>query len=240
MPQPYSRARSRGALNIGAKAAEARPTLAIAAADVIASYSILETYLVRLFVAMSGSNARAASAVFAEVRAQAFQRSALQAVADNVFQADLEFRELVAVALELAEKAAKPRNRIAHWAWAYDDALPDVLLFVDPRALTNLHVDTSEWGSAIREAAKIRAKTEDVSLPGLPSIDHDRVLMYTAEDFRTAQASIGEVIEVAGLLGMIADINHPVVNARVRPQLLAQPAVARELARLRKDRQSDP
>jgi hypothetical protein len=232
MPQPLSSIPSATKITLGlgeGTPSQMRPELAESALNIIVEWSLLESGVNGLFVKLLGTkNTVAAAAIFSSIRSQAGQRDAFQAVAASVLENDQERQDLLVAILEVCNKAAKTRNRIAHWIWGFSANLPDAVLLADPTAITTHEAKANEW-----IAAPMGSKRG-----AHPDIDRRRIYAYTASDFAEALQRIQRArLLVAGVRRVMPPA---ITDAPALLRLSAEPELRKELDRLSRDRQSDP
>jgi len=230
MPQPLSAIPKATKVTLGNNMdspSRHRPDLALLAMNVVAEWSLLESFVNGLFVKLLGTNAGAAAAIFSSIRSQAGQRDAFQAVAASALDNDPEKQDLIVAVLEVCNKAAKTRNRVAHWVWGHSDNLPNAVLLADPNAVTTYMAKLVDWAAARERGEKA----------AYPDIDRRRVYAYTEQDFTEASQRIQRAMWLVSHVRMAMPPELP--GALSLTQLSAEPELQKELDRLRRDRQSD-
>jgi hypothetical protein len=134
MPQPISAVRPNANIIIGNNADPTpfsqRPQLAPLAIEGIASWSTVESFMLRLYVTMCGGPEDKAAAIFLSLESQSPKSAAIQAVA-KFFPADQQ--ALLRAILAISKTRQKHRDKLAHWVWGTSRELPDALLLVNPR-----------------------------------------------------------------------------------------------------------
>src|SRR5437867_245444 len=91
MPQPLSRVASSAGImmaNVGDRPLVRHPHLAMLAMEAIASWSNVESFMLRLFVTLFGGNGALATNVFLAIDIQSAKSAAIQAAADTVLQGE--------------------------------------------------------------------------------------------------------------------------------------------------------
>jgi hypothetical protein len=133
MPQPLSRVLPNAGVwigNVGDYPLARHPGLALLAAEVIASWSNVEAFMLRLFVELMGGSADIAATVFLALENQSAKTAAINAASRRLPE---EQRRLLHALLAIAKTQQKSRDKIAHWTWGDSPQLPDALLLLDPR-----------------------------------------------------------------------------------------------------------
>ncbi|TXH77077.1 hypothetical protein [Thiobacillus sp.] len=117
--------------NAGDYPLESRPELLAGAMRVISAWSVLESHLHRVFVALLKGEPAQGVAMFLTLESANAQRSVLMAAAQSALLS--EDVELLQAILEIYKRKATARNRIAHHLWGYTDLIADGVLLMDPR-----------------------------------------------------------------------------------------------------------
>ncbi len=117
--------------NAGDYPLESRPELLAGAMRVISAWSVLESHLHRVFVALLKGEPAQGVAMFLTLESANAQRSVLMAAAQSALPS--EDVELLQAILDIYKKKATMRNRIAHHLWGYTDLIEDGVLLMDPR-----------------------------------------------------------------------------------------------------------
>lgn len=223
MPQPLSSLKRKVPIRLGGlDAADERPELALLAAKVIAVAAELEANMGELLAAMLGNKARPAVQMFHALSSTNAQTAALEAAAEAALPG--HELSLFRIIMGMVKRAAKRRNMIAHWNWAYSPELPDALLFSDPRASATTFVELGERWEKHQQGEPIEPWEADQS----------HVFIYKEADFReiiAAQAQAGELVALFTLMvlpnGMMA--REKLYNALVTREPIA--AALRKLER---------
>jgi hypothetical protein len=154
VPQPLSSTYRNAAVYIGNVGSgfpsppKERPALAVLAAEVIASWSNVEAFMMRLFIDLMGGPADLAARVYLALEAQSAKSAAINAAAEA--KLTLKEREMLRAILALAKTHQKTRDKVAHWSWGISPQLPEALLLANPKDLidddydrTNIYVYTA-------------------------------------------------------------------------------------------------
>jgi hypothetical protein len=145
MPQPLSRVAPSALVsmgNIGPTYSDPlveRPELAILAVQVIASWSNVEAFMMRLFVSLMGGSTELAATVYLSLEIQSAKSAAINAAADAKLSEPE--RALLRAILALVKSHQKSRDKIAHWIWGFTQELPDALLLANPKDLIDIPPD---------------------------------------------------------------------------------------------------
>lgn len=206
-----------------------RPELALMAMNVVAEWSLLESFVNSLFVSILGDDAPAGSVIFATIRSQAGQRDAIDAVAET-YIANPDLRDAILAALDVYKGASKTRNRLVHWIWGHCPELPDAVLLANP--VTRIAQDANlQRAVAGRDTAEIHRTAR--SLEG--------IYIYERQDFDAASVSIQRAIKLIALSRMtVTRQQAPHMFDEELTRLLAEPEIERGVGRLRRGRQNDP
>jgi hypothetical protein len=103
--------------NAGDRPLARHPDLAVHAIEAIASWSNVESFMLRLFVEVFGRHRSLAADVFLSLEGQAAKSAAINAAAASVLKdRDPELRLLRAI-LAIVKTNEKDRNKLAHWTW---------------------------------------------------------------------------------------------------------------------------
>lgn len=117
--------------NAGDYPLESRPELLAGAMRVISAWSVLESHLHRVFVALLKGEPAQGVAMFLTLESANAQRSVLMAAAQSaLLSKDVELLQAI---LDIYKRKATARNRIAHHLWGYTDLIADGVLLMDPR-----------------------------------------------------------------------------------------------------------
>lgn len=146
MPQPLSRVAPNALVSIGnvgsaypSPLAE-RPELALLAIQVIASWSNVEAFMMRLFVNLMGGSTDLAATVYLSLEIQSAKSAAINAAA--AVKLSEQEKALLRAILALVKSHQKSRDKIAHWIWGTAPQLPDALLLANPKDLIEIPPDT--------------------------------------------------------------------------------------------------
>lgn len=232
MPQPLSSVNPRANIFIGNNndsPSKTRPELGLAAMNVIAEWSILESFINGVFVQALGANPTQAAAIFATIRSPQGQRDAFTA-AIAVSLPNEDERNIIYALLDEYERAGKPRNKIAHWTWGHSPDLPDAALLANPVAMSTFQTYVVKYCD--RTAARVPAD-------GMPLLDPKHIHVYRLADFESASLRIQEAMALASR-ARLALARKTDQGAPELLQLSTEPAIRKALDRLNKDRQADP
>lgn len=149
MPQPISKAASEVSISIangGQRIGKHNPKLGLLGMEVIASWSNVESFLMRFYIELLGGAADLAATAYLALEARSARSAVITAVARARLDAD-HVRLLEAI-LAVAKSAQRGRDRIAHWTWGYSRDIPDAVLLADPK---DLHSDPDPRADIPRE-----------------------------------------------------------------------------------------
>ena len=228
MPQPLSRVNPGVNINLGNNSdspSRHRPALALLAMNVVAEWSILESFVTTLFTKMLGSSAEIGTEMYVALSGGAAQNAAFRAVADATLKGD-EKDVFEAIFAEY-KSISKMRNNIAHWVWGHSPELPDAALLIDPKHFTR-------WRVSFDKA--IASRTGE-SLPDTP---RDKIFVYRDSDFILISNKIQR------LIGFVVDFNFVLSNhvanqgGQLLQRLLVEPEILEFVSRLREGRKTAP
>ena len=226
MPQPLSRVRADANISIGNNwdnPSDHRPELALLAMKVIAEWSILESFMQGLFVAMLGANPGPAAAIYAALTATATQKAAFKALAKSALSSDDE-RDVFDAILMAFDTVAKIRNDIAHGVWGHSAQIPDGVLLCDADVLMEYHV-------ALREA--LGGETHSA----MPTFPRDKMFVWKSQDFISASAQIQQVMNYVSQFQLALRQDHLGNRDAQRLQrLLSEPPIHQTVSRIRERR----
>src|SRR5690554_4501519 len=120
MPQPLSRVNPNASIiigNAGDRPLLRHPELAALAAEAIASWANVESFMLKLFVEMFGGNEALATNVFLSLSNQSAKNDAIRAAADSFFENGSDELAVFRALLAISKTNEKDRNKLAHWTW---------------------------------------------------------------------------------------------------------------------------
>ena len=231
MPQPISYVRPNANIFLGNNTdnpSDHRRELALLAMKVIAEWSILESFIEGLFVAMLGANPSPAAAIYAVLISPRAQREALGTLADIALSSQDE-KDVFEAILRLRDAAIQPRNDIAHYVWGHSPEIPDGVLLCKSEVLMQFNVALKEY----RDALGIPP------WPPMPELPRDKVFVWYARDFTNASAQIqgliGYITKFRTLLTRRDPVNQ---GGQLLQLLLSEPQIHEHVSRIRARRQS--
>lgn len=136
MPQPLYRVNPNASIiigNAGDRPLLRHPELAALAAEAIASWANVESFMLKLFVEMFAGNEALATNIFLSLSNQSAKNDAIRAAADSFFENGSDQLAVFRALLAISKTNEKDRNKLAHWTWGDSPNLPDALLLIDPR-----------------------------------------------------------------------------------------------------------
>jgi hypothetical protein len=197
MPQPLSIVNPDAGIQIGNSwdsPAKTRPQLALLSMNVVAEFSILESFVSSLFVKMLGPNPGPAAAVFAAIKNEVARKDAFRAVAKTVLnETEMDLLEAV---LARFDTAARGRNKVAHHVWGHSPAIPDGVLLCDPVVFTKANVEMHQYLQIIKSRTNPQARLE--SNPVRPEFPIDKIYVYYAHDFISMSEEIQKAMNFVG------------------------------------------
>jgi hypothetical protein len=134
--------------NAGRRPLAARPKLAVLVSEAIASWSNVESFMLRLFIELVGGRKSTAADMFLALETGGPKKAAIGAAAKS--RLSDEHLELLRAIMAVADTNEKERNKLAHWAWGESDDIPDGLLLLDPKSLVTMEFD-SEFAKRLSE-----------------------------------------------------------------------------------------
>jgi len=177
MPNPLSRVCSHANIIFEAYPLERNPELLTLAMRIISTWSTLESTVDGCFGAIIGGNAKAAAAIWKTLRSRPAEQTAFRAAAGAT--QNERYKELTEVLLELLKKAAKTRDIVAHWVWAYTPEVPDAILLMSPEDYFEYNI---QFQSNIEQLVT-GERNAPIKNPALPK---DQIFVYRARDFNEA------------------------------------------------------
>lgn len=225
MPQPLSRTAPNASItlnNAGDRPLQRHPELAILAAEVIASWATVESFMLNVFVELMGGPTDKAATVFLALETQSAKAAAINAIAEESL-AD-EHKALLRAIIRVTKSHQAMRDKIAHWVWGDSPDLQDALLLIDPRE----HLDRSPRLDDLLARA---AAGQPFQMPEFPKTNKDKIFVFRRADFETP---IQNNARVAGYWFTFRWIltNHPAnEGGRLFSELSAEPEIAETLRR---------
>lgn len=131
MPDKFPESILSFAINLS-DAGHDRPVLSAEAGRIFARWSNVEFALGSMASVLIGDSA--ALAMLDSIRARNSQTDAIKAAAKDRIE-HAETRELLRPLFKLVDRAAGPRNKLAHCLWGTIPELPDALLLSEPRMM---------------------------------------------------------------------------------------------------------
>ena len=138
MPQPLSRVRPNASVtlgNAGDRPLARHPELAVLAIEAIASWSNVESFMLKLFIQLLGGDDSLAASVFLALETQHAKNAAIKAAAETALAERPQELSVFRAILSIANTNEKERNKLAHWTWGDSPDIPDALLLVSSRTI---------------------------------------------------------------------------------------------------------
>ena len=133
MPQPLSTLKNLGIVsigNVGDRPLRQRPELALLVAEVIASWSNVESFHLNLFMNLLGGPGEKAADIYLALEARSSKSDAIRAAAKSLPE---PHENLLLAILAISKSHQKARDKIAHWTWGVCTGIPDALLLASPK-----------------------------------------------------------------------------------------------------------
>jgi hypothetical protein len=141
-PQPLSSVKKSARIISDPGVLRSRPELAVLIGDVISLWSHIEADLSVVLIRMLGGGVRSGSAMYQAVQSFRVQMTVIDAVAK--IEVEHEYLPIFEAVLTLVRRAARKRDKLAHWLWAISPDINDALLLLDPNAAMNYHTVLAE------------------------------------------------------------------------------------------------
>ena len=125
--------------NAGHRALSERPHLAVLAMEAIASSSNVDSFLLKLFVKLLGGDTSLATRIYLKLEIRSAKSIALIEAIDSI--EDARYAELARAIVALSKSNQKDRDKLAHHVWGISPRLPDALLLLDPKTMTESALD---------------------------------------------------------------------------------------------------
>lgn len=157
MPQPLSRIAPNAGYelgNVGTRTLSQRPDLALMAMEVIAAWSHVESFMLRMYIQLAGGAQSDAAAVFLAMETSTAKSAAITVLAERKLSP--ENLKLLRAVIKITKSAQKERDKLAHWIWGLSPQLPDALLLSDPRNLDCTKDQILVYRAADFEAMRIK------------------------------------------------------------------------------------
>jgi hypothetical protein len=107
------------------------PRLGALVAEAIASWSNVESFMLRMFIALVGGKQAVAANMYLALDGNGPKKAAITAAATAILPPDR--LDLFRVIMAIADTNEKSRNKLAHWVWGESPELPGLLLLADPK-----------------------------------------------------------------------------------------------------------
>lgn len=219
-----------------------RPQLALAAMNVIAEWSILESFLMSLFVQMLGDNPRPAAAIFASLTSDSARRAALRALAHVALDGDQQKKDIFEAILNAIKIAGKHRNKIAHWVWGFSKDLPDAVLLMKPEDKVEQNVADLEHRAVMDKYYEnvLANMLQKKKPPEHPGLSDQGIYIFEKKDFSEASRLIQRAMFLTVEFRFMLMPRHPInENDKLLKRLLAEPEIRTHLALQEKRRKNN-
>ena len=133
MPQPLSSFKNPGGIrlsNVGDYPLQRHEHLATLAAEVIVSWSNVESFHLNLYMTLLGGPGQQAADIYLSLKSRSAKGEAIRAAAESIPQ---EYEDLLRKILSISKSRQKDRDAIAHGIFGDCTGIPDALLIASPR-----------------------------------------------------------------------------------------------------------
>lgn len=192
-PQPLDKVRRLADFSYGTECLARHPELAAIVAQVINSWSIVDSNLGHTLALMIGSRPQPAVAMYLSMKNFSAQVLALNAAAEQAFE-DHDNYLLFRSTLEFIRKKKKIRDKFAHWMWGSVSGFEDALLLLDPKV-------------SISASAMVR-DTLPASRQGRIDADkkiREKSMVYRKVDLQDALNDAESIVGISSTLSGFAD-----------------------------------
>lgn len=143
MPQPLSRVRSGGGINIGnygikPNPFQERPQLALMALEVISRFSLLEMFLMVFYARMLGGPKDIAAQIYLNMETKTEKQRALNTIAQNLGE---EPRKAFDDLRSKIKTVQKSRDNFAHGIWGIHSEIPDGILWCTAKHMAMMDIE---------------------------------------------------------------------------------------------------
>lgn len=218
-----------------------RPQLALAAMNVIAEWSILESFVMSLFVQMIGDNPKPASAMFASLKSDTAKRDCLRAVANSTLETQQK-KDVFEAILKAIKSASKHRNKIVHWIWGYSKDFPDAVLLMRPEDKVRQNVADLEHKAVMDKYYQnvLANMLQKKKPPNHPGFSDQGIFIFEKKDFIEASKLIQRAMYLVVTFRFVLMPNHPAnQDDKLLKRLLNEPEIRTFLARLKQRRKNN-
>jgi hypothetical protein len=143
--------------NVGDYPLRARPILARAAMEGIASFATVESWMLNLYLDLAGGNKSMAAEIFLKLESRSARSAALEPL---IAKLEPRYRELYQAITKHMRARAMARDKLAHWVWGVSRELPDALLLADPKALAVIDYFASDYQQQMNDAIWVYRDTD--------------------------------------------------------------------------------
>lgn len=225
MPQPIGTVVEKPSVDFGPDTLDLYPSLAKEIARIVATWSLVENNIGLAFIMLVGSGSETSIAMYKSLTGSGSKDNAMNAAAkEKLSPSDYLIYQATRNTLK---KTAKQRNNIVHGLIGRCHQIADALVVVHQDALfdqmnelfrkQHLAVDPN----GVREDAEKRFAS--------------KAFVYREADFRKVSERLNWANDISQDLAVICAEVHPLAN-RSRSRLAEEPAIQREVRRLRKAR----
>ena len=112
-----------------------REPLARAALEVIASFATVESWMLELYLDLTGGSKTVAAEMFLTLESRSARSGAIRPLVARLGE---RYQRLYRALEKLLKTRAGERDKLAHWVWGISPHLPDALLLANPKTLATL------------------------------------------------------------------------------------------------------
>lgn len=216
--QPFSKIRSNGNYAFGTDLLGSRPDLMTLVGIAIAGWSVAQAHLGNTFAALLGAKHPVTMSIYAAFDSFMVQRQILVTAANELLPK--RYAAIFRATLKIIEKAAKDRNRLAHWIWGVSvdpEISTKVLLLANPR-----HV----WATRVKAIRHVKRSKMDIHRAHLtqPRLDPREIEAWTKDDLVRTCRQMEQAWRLANALDQLVDA-EPARRRQIYRQLLDVPEI---------------
>lgn len=228
-PQPLSSVR-RDARPIADPAALGRqPTLATLVAEIIATWSRIESTLGNTLGMMLRAGVQVSAAMYRAIFNFKIQMDVLEAAARlSLSQEDFE---LFGAIMVIVKRTGTKRHNLAHGLWGYTDGLPNALILFDPDEVLTYSASIADFMRSMYQG-NFEATYEKPDL--------SKIFVYREKDLSEILSEMRSVDEMTKTFATLSFGPRAPLADQLRTQLLGEPQIQAELNRIRARNRNAP
>lgn len=198
-------------------ALEREPELALLFAKAVVGHSQIEEGIGAVLIAILDAHAAPGYTMFNALSSTSARISVLKAVADeHLSGTDLA---VFSIAITLARRMAKARNRLVHWRWGTCDQVPESLVACPPIQLHSMQIAQDNMQRLLRGGSATPENMPEVLHKAFTDVSH--MLVYRQADFESLINDLKDVnMLFTHLRFMISPFDIGVPKNRLRADLL--------------------